>query len=64
MFKFYACVLYLIYVYWNEPRFAYKTMFVTFKSNSTGTTNGAGTGYQEFICGWLCGSFCSIFSFL
>jgi hypothetical protein len=43
-------------------------VFVSFKTNMMGTTNGSGTAYPsvtpEFTPGFMWGSCCSIFSFL
>ena len=36
-----------IYVYWCPTRFLYQMMFVTFNSNTTGVTCGAGTAYPS-----------------
>jgi hypothetical protein len=43
-------------VYWCPTRFPYQIMFVSFNSNTTGVTSGAGTanpsGAPEFISGF------------
>jgi hypothetical protein len=35
--------LYILCIYWCATRFPYHIMFVSFDSNTTGVTNGAGT---------------------
>ena len=48
-----------IYEYWCPTRFPYQMMFVSYSSNTTGVTCGAGTanpyGVPEFTPGFLVG---------
>ena len=57
-----------IYVYWCPTRFIYQMLFVSFNSNTTVVTRGAGTadpsGAPEFTPSFWWGSCCSIFYFL
>jgi len=55
-----------IYVYWCPTRFRYHLIFISFKSNMTGTTSGEGIAYSsgvppQFVWGCSC---CSVFCFL
>ena len=61
-------VLFLLSNYMSSSRFLFRMMFVSFDSNTTDVTCGAGTanpsGVPEFIPGVKWGSCCSICSFL
>ena len=50
-FKFYLCYLYLFT--WCPKRFPYKIVVLSFNSNTTGATSGAGNSFISEVFSWL-----------